>query len=124
MPFWSTTHAASSPSSRSRREALCGQSFGDGIALSAGFTATVNADLRVGALEETITVSGQSNLVDVQNTCEQTAVPRDVIDALPIAKSAQNFATFVPGVVALSQDVGGFGGRPDSRPADPWKSTD
>src|ERR1700720_1979024 len=31
----------------------------EGIALSAGFTATVDADLRVGSLEETITVSGQ-----------------------------------------------------------------
>ena len=31
---------------------------GDGITLGAGFTATVNADLQVGSLEETITVSG------------------------------------------------------------------
>jgi hypothetical protein len=79
----------------------------DGVQLSAGFTATVDGELRVGALEETVTVSGASPLVDVQNTRQQTAVPRDVIDALPIAKSAQNFATFVPGVVATSQDVGG-----------------
>jgi hypothetical protein len=79
----------------------------EGIALSAGFTASVDGELRVGALEETITVSGQSPLIDVQNTREQTSVPRDVIDALPVAKSAQNFATFVPGVVATSQDVGG-----------------
>jgi hypothetical protein len=79
----------------------------EGVALSAGFTATIDGELRVGSLEETITVSGASPLVDVQNTRQQTAVPRDVIDALPIAKSAQNFATFVPGVVATSQDVGG-----------------
>jgi hypothetical protein len=79
----------------------------EGIALSAGFTATVDAELRVGELQETITVSGATPLVDVQNTREQTAVPRDVIDVLPIAKSAQNFATFVPGVVATSQDIGG-----------------
>src|SRR5580704_2044091 len=38
----------------------------EGIDLSAGFTATVNADLRVGGLEETITVSGQAPLVDTQ----------------------------------------------------------
>ena len=39
-----------------------------GIELTSGFAATVNAELRVGALEETITVSGQTPLVDVQNT--------------------------------------------------------
>ena len=54
----------------------------EGIALSAGFTATVDGELRVGSLEETITVSGASPLVDVQNTRQQTSVPRDVIDAL------------------------------------------
>src|SRR2546427_10261510 len=36
----------------------------EGIALTAGFTATVNAELRVGALEETITATGASPLVD------------------------------------------------------------
>ena len=40
----------------------------DGIALSAGFTATVNADLRVGSIEETITVSGQSPVVDTRTS--------------------------------------------------------
>src|SRR5437667_6664268 len=39
----------------------------DGIELTAAFTANVNADLKVGALEETITVSGQAPTVDVQN---------------------------------------------------------
>ena len=39
----------------------------DGIALTSGFTATVNADLELGSLEETITVSGDSPLVDTQN---------------------------------------------------------
>jgi hypothetical protein len=79
----------------------------EGITLSAGFTATVNADLSVGNLEETIIVSGAAPLVDVQNTRQQTTMTRDVIDVLPIAKSAQSFATFVPGVIATSQDVGG-----------------
>ena len=36
----------------------------DGVVLTAGFTATVNADLRAGAAEETITVSGAAPLVD------------------------------------------------------------
>src|SRR5262249_30419468 len=84
----------------------------EGIELSAGFTATVNADLRVGSLEETVTVSGQSPVVDVQNTRQQTTMTRDVSDAIPAAKSPQSFAVLVPGVIAATatapsaQDVG------------------
>src|SRR5688572_32303334 len=37
----------------------------EGIELTAGFTATVNAEMRVGAVEETVTVSGASPLIDV-----------------------------------------------------------
>ena len=40
----------------------------DGVELTSNFTATVNGDLKVGSLQETVTVSGQSPVVDVQNT--------------------------------------------------------
>src|ERR671935_315317 len=46
----------------------------EGIELSAGFTATVNADLRVGSLEETITVSGLSPVVDTANVRQQNVL--------------------------------------------------
>src|SRR5436189_1905541 len=42
----------------------------EGLELPANFTATVNGDLRVGSLQETVTVSGQSPVVDVQNTAK------------------------------------------------------
>ena len=42
----------------------------EGIELVSGFTAKVDADMRVGALEETLTVSGQSPVVDVQNASQ------------------------------------------------------
>ena len=48
----------------------------EGIELPATFTATVNADLRVGALEETITVSGASPVVDTQNVIKRQVVDR------------------------------------------------
>src|SRR5258705_8943323 len=44
----------------------------DGVTLTSGFTAAVNADLPVGALQETVTVSGASPLVDTQNVRKQT----------------------------------------------------
>src|SRR5438094_9160033 len=47
----------------------------DGVELTTGFTATVNADLRVGAVEETVTVSGAAPIVDVQNVQQQTTIP-------------------------------------------------
>ena len=52
----------------------------EGIELTAGFTATVNAELRVGAVEETLTVTGESPIVDVQSTTRATSIGHDVID--------------------------------------------
>ena len=46
----------------------------DSIELPAAFTATINAELRVGAVEETVTVSGQSPTVDVQTVRSQTVL--------------------------------------------------
>ena len=84
----------------------------DGIELTADFTAQVNADLKPGALEESITVSGQSPLVDTQTVTQRKALTSDVIDALPTGRSFQNLSVLVPGVQTGlgSQDVGGTGG--------------
>src|SRR6266446_4870416 len=60
----------------------------EAVDLPANFTATVNADMKVGSLEETITVSGQSPVVDVQNTAARSVIPSDVLDALPSAGKA------------------------------------
>src|SRR5437773_4919452 len=57
----------------------------DGIQLPADFTATVNVQLAVGALEESVTVSGQSPLVDVQSASRTQVITRDLLDALPTA---------------------------------------
>src|SRR5439155_9454825 len=55
----------------------------DGIALASGFTATVDAQLSVGALEETVTVSGDSPLVDTQNVRKQLVASGELLAALP-----------------------------------------
>src|SRR5881397_1429146 len=74
----------------------------EGIELSAGFTATVNGELRVGALEETITVTGQSPIVDTQNVIQM-----QVIQSLP--NTGTNFAALTPGATR-NTDVGGSSG--------------
>ena len=83
----------------------------DGIAVAGSFTATVNADMRVGGLEETVTVTGESPIVDVQSTRRQQTLTRDVIDAVPTGNRYQNLLAVIPGVVISgTQDVGGSRG--------------
>ena len=80
----------------------------EGIELTSSFTATVNADLRVGTLEETITVTGETPTVDVQNVVQQRVMTRDIINAVPAGtKSAMVLGVLIPGVTTISQDVGG-----------------
>src|SRR6266540_2829345 len=55
----------------------------EGVELPGGFTATVNADLRVGALEETITVTGDTPLVDVQTVQQQKGFSDETLSTLP-----------------------------------------
>ena len=82
----------------------------EGIDLTGGFTATVNADLRVGALEETVTVTGASPLVDVQSARQQIVFSDELLSALPISSmTVTNLAAVVPGMIANS-NVGGAAG--------------
>jgi hypothetical protein len=84
----------------------------EGLELTAAFTATVNADLKVGSLEETLTVSGQSPVVDVQNTVQQSAITAAVIDAIPTGRTFQSLSQLIPGVSRSDgQDVGGTSGE-------------
>ena len=80
----------------------------EGIDLTASFTATVNADLRVGSLTETVTVTGAAPTVDVQNVVQERVMTRDVINAIPAGtKSVASIGVLIPGVVTQTQDVGG-----------------
>ena len=58
----------------------------EGVVLDANFTAPVNAEMRVGAIEETVTVTGESPIVDVQNTARREVVDRELLDALPTGR--------------------------------------
>ena len=70
----------------------------EGIELSGGFTATINPEMRVGSLEETITVAGATPIVDTQSVRTQTVMTRATLDALPYAKTFASFTNMVPGV--------------------------
>ena len=77
------------------------------IELPSNFVATINADLTVGTLQESVTVSGQSPLVDVQSNVKQQVLTRDVLDAVPTARTIQGLGQLVPGVTFDQPDVGG-----------------
>src|SRR5438093_530897 len=62
----------------------------EGIELTSGFTANVDVQLRVGALEETVIVTGATPLVDVQNGTRHTVATREIIDTIP-AWQGSNF---------------------------------
>jgi hypothetical protein len=78
----------------------------EGITLPSGFTATVNADMRVGSVEETLTVTGASPVVDVKTTATSSELSKDMLDALPTGRSSHNFAVAIPGVTGVN--LGGF----------------
>jgi hypothetical protein len=81
----------------------------ENIELTSGFTATVNADLQLGSLEETVTVTGASPLVDTSNVREQSVLTRELIDTLPIStKHVNNVATLTPGFTGLGEPAGQY----------------
>jgi hypothetical protein len=79
----------------------------DAIELQSNFTSTINADLKVGAMEETVTVSGESPVVDVQSNSKAQVLPREVLDAVPTAHTIQGVGQLVVGVSLTAPDVGG-----------------
>ena len=70
----------------------------DGVVLGAGFTATVNADMRLGTVEETVTVTGEAPLVDTQSARRQTVMTSEMLNVLPSSvKNLNNLVTLTPG---------------------------
>jgi hypothetical protein len=81
----------------------------EGVTLTSGFTADVNADMRVGAIEETVTVTGASPIVDTQNVVRLATASREVMDVLPTDRNFVSFAALTPSVLVtgVRQNVGG-----------------
>jgi len=79
----------------------------DGLVLPSEFTATLNAELGVGSLEETITVTGASPVVDVTSAAKTSVLNREAIDLIPSGRSIQGLAQLVVGVNLNLPDTGG-----------------
>jgi hypothetical protein len=74
----------------------------DGVELSGQMTASINADLRVGTLEETITVTGATPIVDVQSVRRQATISGDVVNALPSARAYGAIMQLIPSLTTQS----------------------
>jgi len=70
----------------------------ENIELTGSNTVTVNADLTVGNVTETLTVTGESPTVDIQNTQKNTVISDQVVSALPSGRSQYAVAVLVPGI--------------------------
>ena len=77
------------------------------ILVSATFVATVPVKLEVGALSETITVTGESPTVDVKSNVGQTVMNQEILEGVPTGRDPWSLAKLIPGVQVATYDVGG-----------------
>jgi flavin-binding protein dodecin len=79
----------------------------EGIVVNADATARADLQLAIGALQETITVTGEAPVIDTQSTLRQQVMSREAIDALPARTDLWTIGKHVPGLVFNKHDVGG-----------------
>ncbi len=77
------------------------------ILVSATFVATVPVKLEVGALSESITVTGESPTVDVKSNVQQTVMSQEILEGVPTGRDPWSLAKLIPGVQVATYDVGG-----------------
>src|SRR5438128_440094 len=79
----------------------------ENIVVNADATARVDLKLEIGALQEGVTVTGESPLLDTTSALKQTVLSREVLDSLPNRIDVWSVARVIPSVVLSKVDVGG-----------------
>jgi hypothetical protein len=79
----------------------------EGIELAGSFAATVNVEMKVGSVAETVTVTGESPVVDIQSATRQQVINEELLTAIPTGRTPQVAAFLIPGVNLSNVDVGG-----------------
>ena len=82
----------------------------DEIRVLVAATTRLDVDLTVGGVKETVTVTGDSPVVDVTSTTTQTNIDKEIFDLIPTGRNPWVMAGLVPGVVTGRLDVGGTEG--------------
>jgi hypothetical protein len=71
----------------------------EGLTVSGSGAITVDIEMRVGGLEETLTVTGEAPVVDVQTTRRETVLSNEVVQSLPATRSYHGLLTNIPGLM-------------------------
>ena len=79
----------------------------EGVRVGLGFTATINAEMKVGTLQETVTVSGASPVVDITSTKTATNFDAKTLESLPNARDYWAILAQAPAIQVSRIDVGG-----------------
>ena len=79
----------------------------EGIEIRLGFTATINVELAVASLQETVTVTGDSPVIDTSTTRTQQNFKLEQLQSLPNARDMWALLAVTPGVAVNRIDVGG-----------------
>src|SRR4029077_18974305 len=79
----------------------------EGLELPSNFTMTVNTELKVGTLQEALTVTGASPIVDVQSTTKSQVLNREALDSIPTGRTIQGMGQLITGVSLNQPDIGG-----------------
>src|SRR5262245_10243496 len=79
----------------------------EGVKVETGFNAEDNAKLKVSAMEETITVSGEAPIIDTKTQTLAATFTRDMLENIPSARDPWVIIEQVPGMVMDRQNVGG-----------------
>lgn len=82
----------------------------EGIELISSFTATINAELTVGSVEETVTVSGSTPVVDMQTATHQQVMTQQLLESVPTGRNIWSVGSTLNGVSLSAPDVGGTAG--------------
>ena len=85
----------------------------DGVDLPSEFTATVNGELSVGTLEETVTVSGEAPTVDLRSSRAQVQLPQETLQSLPGTGRLATLSSIIPGATLRRESDRGVGGLSD-----------
>ncbi len=68
----------------------------EGLQIAAEFTATVNADMRLGGIEETITVTGASPVVDITTAARAQVLDRRPSTPFPPGAASRAWRSWCP----------------------------
>ena len=79
----------------------------DEVRLNAGFVARVDIVLKVGAVAETITVSGQTPVIDVSTTAGINIFTKETLETAPTTRAWAEVLSMAPGFRPASLDIGG-----------------